>query len=289
MSVNSMPGDGNTNLLASHGNPTGMSAKVPVSQGVWFHLAAVATANSLVMYVNGKMAATAPHLAGDLSICAAINAPMYLDGKVAGLRYSGMARYDADFVPEVYLPVDGDSQGNWPMWEGEGAVLADSSGNGNDGTATDGEWSSGGPACTQGGLCGDGTQTSWELCDDGNQIDDDGCQANCSVPLVPSVTMNGYTWFLAEKGEVCQTTCQALGKTCVDLVGINYVESSCSKAHAVCPNFFDGLPCVTDGDGPRVVYSGDTPVQCKWRNWNYPGMTCTYSAGGNTAHMCACQ
>ena len=137
--------------------------------------------------------------------------------------------------------------------------------------------------------CGNSQLEAGEECDDGNLVDSDGCESDCKLPTVPTVSLNGYVWYLAEKGVVCNVTCASVGKTCVNLYAVNYIESNCSPQNAVCPNFFPGLPCVTDGDGPRVVYSGNTPTQCKYRNWNYPGMTCTYSAGGNTAHMCACQ
>ena len=138
-------------------------------------------------------------------------------------------------------------------------------------------------------VCGDGVlNTGVEECDDGNNQDGDACSADCKIPSVQTVELNGYTWYLADKGANCKTTCEGMDMSCIDLVQLNYIEANCSPDNAVCPNFFPGLPCVTDGDGPRVVYSGVTPVQCKYRNWNYGGMTCTYSAGGNTAHMCAC-
>jgi cysteine-rich repeat protein len=137
--------------------------------------------------------------------------------------------------------------------------------------------------------CGNGQLEGSEECDDGNLTPSDGCESDCKLPTIPTVSLNGYIWYLAEKGANCNVTCASVGKSCISLVQANYIESSCSANVAVCPNFFPGLPCVTDGDGPRVVYSGNTPTQCKYRNWNYGGMTCTYSAGGNTAHMCACQ
>ena len=104
-----------------------------------------------------------------------------------------------------------------------------------------------------------------------------------------SVSLGGFQWYLAKKGANCKSTCESIAKKCVNLVKVNWIEKSCDPKQAVCPNFFPGLPCVSDGDGPRVTYNGNTPVQCKRRNWNYSGMTCTYSAGGNTAHMCACK
>jgi len=137
--------------------------------------------------------------------------------------------------------------------------------------------------------CGNNLLEGDEECDDGNLSDGDGCESDCKLPTIPTVSLNGYIWYLADKGANCNATCAGVGKSCVNLYAVNYIESNCSPNNAVCPNFFPGLPCVTDGDGPRVVYSGDVPTQCKYRNWNYQGMTCTYSAGGNTAHMCACQ
>jgi cysteine-rich repeat protein len=138
--------------------------------------------------------------------------------------------------------------------------------------------------------CGDGfVQKGVEACDDGNNKDGDGCSATCKIVTKQVVALHGYNWHLASKGANCKTTCQGKGLTCVDLVQINYIEKSCNPKDAVCPNFFPGLPCNTDGDGPRVTYNGNTPSSCKYRNWNYPGMTCTYSAGASTAHMCACK
>ncbi|MBR57710.1 MAG: hypothetical protein CMH54_06580, partial [Myxococcales bacterium] len=138
-------------------------------------------------------------------------------------------------------------------------------------------------------VCGDGHLFEGvEECDDGNTISGDGCEADCTLVVTESIELNGYTWYLANKGQNCASACGDLGMTCIDLVMVNYIEDSCSPEHAVCPNFFGGLPCVTDGDGPRIDYDGDTPIRCRYRDHNYEGMTCTYSAGSSTAHFCAC-
>ncbi|CAE7775493.1 unnamed protein product, partial [Symbiodinium microadriaticum] len=47
--------------------------------------------------------------------------------------------------------------------------------------------------------CGDGVQDSWEACDDGNQMDGDGCSSNCKK-ISPGFTCT-------KPGEACVTTC----------------------------------------------------------------------------------
>jgi cysteine-rich repeat protein len=46
-----------------------------------------------------------------------------------------------------------------------------------------------------GGLCGDNSLDTGEACDDGNTVNADGCEANCSLPAC----QNG----IVDPGEVC--------------------------------------------------------------------------------------
>ena len=47
--------------------------------------------------------------------------------------------------------------------------------------------------------CGDGVQDSWEACDDGNQMDRDGCSSDCKE-ISPGFTCK-------KPGQACVTTC----------------------------------------------------------------------------------
>lgn len=119
---------------------------------------------------------------------------------------------------------------------------------------------------------------------------------DCASPA--GLPFAGFDWYLGAPGQNCSQACADQGLACVDLVAANYVEASCAPADSICANFFPDLPCAADGDGPRVsydyTYTGTEfefhdPIQCRYRNWNYPAMTCSYSAGATVAHFCACE
>ncbi len=87
-------------------------------------------------------------------------------------------------------------------------------------------------------MCGDGIQGGQELCDDGNQVEGDGCEPDC-VPT-PSICGNG----LLESGESCDD-------------GNDLEEDSCPsgpigqcKALSMCGDGFvwDGIEACDDGN-----------------------------------------
>lgn len=64
-----------------------------------------------------------------------------------------------------------------------------------------------------GAFCGNGVVEDGEICDDGNDVDNDGCTTEC-VELPPTcVSANGYLWCFDNDacGEACNDVCSSLG------------------------------------------------------------------------------
>ena len=130
------------------------------------------------------------------------------------------------------------------------------------------------------GVCGDGivSPNNWEECDDGNNIDGDGCSANCKKegPGTPPVVPGGTT------GGTCSI------QTCDPTPGKNmcHQSSSCIKLDgATGPNAGKHLCACAHGFRGAGVQPGDASQQIRIPGtlWPYqtnrvfvnPGVACT--------------
>lgn len=135
-----------------------------ISEDVWFHVAGVfdREQGELRLYVDGMLAVSEPfELGGD--VWPRLSARILSEGEVGGggpasdqgvsrvdeVRISSVARYDADFTPELVFEPDADTLALYHFDEAAGDVgspltvgwIADSSGNGRTGQINNGAWS----------------------------------------------------------------------------------------------------------------------------------------------------
>lgn len=130
-----------------------------VVQGQWTHLAVVLDAKELSLYLDGKRAyrqgrpdaskkvesVPAFWIGGRLGlgqppIDKSAKVVLGFEGAIAGVRYSRVTRYAADFTPDRRFVPDADTLALYHFDEGRGEVLKDSSGNGHDGTIVGAKW-----------------------------------------------------------------------------------------------------------------------------------------------------
>jgi hypothetical protein len=135
----------------SNGTDEGCYLIVPFDMSLlnqWFHVAGVALANTLQLYINGQ-------LVGEMDTCGEQVTPNTLDlvlgrwspidvayflGILDEVRISNVARYDANFTPPARFAPDANTMALWHMDEGQGLTIYDASGNGNNGTISGAMW-----------------------------------------------------------------------------------------------------------------------------------------------------
>jgi hypothetical protein len=124
-------------------------AKGAVVPGRRMHLAAVSTARELRLFVDGRLAGTVTldaAIPAATRLCAIGGLPTVgarwepLDGLIDQIRISAAARYDKDFEPDERFNADQDTLALYHFYEGQGEVLKDLSGHGNDGKIIDAKW-----------------------------------------------------------------------------------------------------------------------------------------------------
>ena len=121
--------------------------------------------------------------------------------------------------------------GYWPLKHGEGNVLYDGSGNGNDGDLNAVVWTLDTPfECPF--LCGNGATEGEETCDDGNTSSGDGCNATCSSD---ESWGNDYL----DPGEVCDDGNLRSGDGC---------NADCSSDESCGNDYLDPGEACDDGD-----------------------------------------
>ena len=119
----------------------------------WTHIALVVTSStSAKIFVNGSRVATvtltsdspgSTQYGGIGGANTSFGASYFLDGRVAGVRISNTARYSASFTPDSTFTADSSTVALYAMNEGTGSSIADSSGNGRDGTVVGATWTEG--------------------------------------------------------------------------------------------------------------------------------------------------
>jgi hypothetical protein len=164
-----------------------------------------------------------------------------------------------------------------------------------DGTSCNGggKWgcSDGACACTpqcEGKLCGDDQcGGSCGTCDE-----DYNCNENTGKCYPGGgIIYRDYTWYLGPRGKSCLGVCEGAGLSCANLVAVNYQESCGDN---VCLQFFQGLGCGGDGDGPRLsstnaqgLPSGSS--KCIYRSNNWGGWSCAWVQRTDDVRFCPCE
>ncbi len=124
----------------------------------------------------------------------------------------------------------------------------DGSGTGSTGGDSDGPstGSTGGGAM---GVCGDGTLDPGEACDDGNTVDGDGCQADCTLPMAACGDGN------ADPGESCHAlgTPAMLGGEAVALAAGDLDGDGSDEIVAAVPSISRIVRVDHDGTTPTAV------------------------------------
>jgi hypothetical protein len=115
------------------------SGTVTAVPGVWQHVAGVYDGSEIRIYVDGTLAGTTTYNAGSFYVGAirlgaegALPGVNFLDGALAEVRVSSIARYTSDFTPAVYLADDADTVALYHLDDGAGATAADTSANNDD-------------------------------------------------------------------------------------------------------------------------------------------------------------
>ena len=167
--------------------------------GKWHHYALARNGAKLTAYVDGKVvaASTLPKVNG-LSVEGGARLGLFSQPKYSSPNYWFAGSF-ADFTiwkkghDELEMqklgttPVDSKSKDllvYYAFSEGKGDKVGDSSGNGHTGTLLGPVWSGSGPICQPGSVCGDGKLAAWEVCDDGNSANGDGCSSVCTAEVV---------------------------------------------------------------------------------------------------------
>ncbi len=163
------------------------------------------------------------------------------------------------------------------------------------GTACNG----GGKWACSGGECECTPQCSGKLCGDdqcggscGECAEDETCNENTGKCYPGGgVIYRDYTWYLGPRGQSCLGVCEGAGLTCANLVAANYIESCGDN---ICLQFFQGLGCGGDGDGPRLsatnaqgLPSGSS--KCIYRNNNWGGWSCGWVQRVDDVRFCPCE
>ncbi len=208
---------------------TGLCGTIEVDDGAWHHVAVTRSASgTLRLWVDGVADGTAAGPSGNISYrdgrstsypndpFLVIGAekhdagPAYpsFSGWIDEVRLSSVVRYTAPFTPPTApFVADGDTVALYHFEEGPPGPCT--------GSVLDSSGASGGPShgvCAYGGsgtpgpvystdaaplasLCGNGVLDPGETCDDGNLVDGDGCDSNCT----PTGCGNG----IVTTGEAC--------------------------------------------------------------------------------------
>lgn len=177
--------------------------------GKWHHVAGTwKSGGTAKVFLDGSLIGESASLGGTVGKGAL---PLFLGGvppygqhytgTMSMARISTVVRYGGAFVPPGALETDGQTLNLWPVNTGAGSVAEDLSATGQDGVVYGAQWVDGGPAggccvpdcadkeCGDDGCggscglcppeCGNGVRESGEPCDDGNEVDGDGCSAEC--------------------------------------------------------------------------------------------------------------
>jgi cysteine-rich repeat protein len=155
----------------------------------WQHVVGIYDGTNLRAALNGKFGTpqTFDYAVADkqMSIGGRDNIPNYFfQGEIHSMRISEGARYTADFDPPEMFENDAQTLRLWQFGEGMGELTLDEATNSNDMILGTAHWANTCPwsdAPTPVG-CGNGVLDPGEECDDGNDIDDDGCLSNCTIP-----------------------------------------------------------------------------------------------------------
>ena len=104
--------------------------------------------------------------------------------RIDELRVSDVVRYGGTpFTPARRFEPDEHTIGLWHFDEGQGDVIVDSSDKAHPGTGFGVIWEPDGcyGSSPDSAVCGDGKEAVWEDCDDGNNLDGDGCSSVCTL------------------------------------------------------------------------------------------------------------
>lgn len=109
-----------------------------ISLNSWHHIAGIYDGTTLTLAVDGVInpeSVTSMFIEGTrpLTIGTRTNGFSRFNGEIYEARVSSVARYDANFKPEVGFVPDADTLGLWRLDEGTGTLAADSSDAANDG------------------------------------------------------------------------------------------------------------------------------------------------------------
>ncbi|MEZ4266209.1 MAG: SUMF1/EgtB/PvdO family nonheme iron enzyme [Myxococcota bacterium] len=168
------------------------SATGVVSAGQWHHLALVRHSDGVQLFVDGQLQVddaptetivdnSAPHRFGADALSPLLNNDQGLDGRIAFAAVHNVGKYVDNFVPTFEL---------MRRCYDECAYVDFTAADGTLPTTTSGTlalaitYETSNPL-VDGGLhcrtCGDGVVDAFEGCDDGNNEDDDGCDARCQL------------------------------------------------------------------------------------------------------------
>jgi cysteine-rich repeat protein len=128
-------------------------------------------------------------------------------------------------------------------------------------------------------VCGDGVSEAPEVCDDGNLVDGDGCDSNCT----PTACGNG----IVTMGEECDDGNLAPGDCCSPLCVIDNLPPDCSEAVASVDEMWPpnhkmqsvGILGVTDPDGDPLVLTVTAIGQDEPIDATGDGATCPDGVG----------
>jgi RHS repeat-associated protein len=138
---------------------------ITITAGVWHHVAAVFDGSQVRLYVDGVMDTTLSTTNGpasgtsSLKIGRASYAGTNFGGLIDEARVSNSAVYTSNFTPSTHLTASSSTKG---LWKFDGQSVADSSGNGNDGTLQGATYSTDVPS---GGGGSSSAQVQWLVSD----------------------------------------------------------------------------------------------------------------------------
>ncbi len=174
-----------------NGQTVAMRGDFRLTGAGWVHLAAVRfDRTALALFVNGALVGIhrgqtdrtrVDNTSGRIWVGSdGVQAPAA--AQIDEYRVSARRRYQFTFAPPRRHVPDGDTRALFHMDEGTGDTLRNEAGGGNI-TLSGGSWIADSCYGSAGGrlVCGDGTRSALEACDDGNTRDGDGCSGICTV------------------------------------------------------------------------------------------------------------
>ena len=193
-------------IIDAAGTNQDITSKSAIELGSWHNVAVQRHDSGMRIYIDGVLDKETISAPVNCNPSGSVKLGMYptwwappgmqFDGQIDELLFYSRELSGSEIQEKMASPVIPSEEiglaTQWSFNEASGDTVADLSGNTNHCTLQGATWVADCPASSPGAVCGDGTQASWEQCDDNNTDDGDGCSATCEVQCT-SIRLKGNT------------------------------------------------------------------------------------------------